>query len=341
MYSHVIKCFPVTISLLLLCAVIACSDDLGEQEQSFAYQLLLSQDANLDKDSEYIVVIGDIQEYTSANGQGCDIYYMETLNWVLSQYAMGIKIKCILQTGDITNSNARIEYDIFNKYTLPIIHIPYIACIGNHDYTWNSEGKITNRYSTLFSEYFSKIIPASLIVSQFEEGRMENIVVKNEIMNKPYYILALEFGARSDVVDWANNYVKQNPDIKFILLTHEYLSAEGVRISSRSYSEKQFVNTTWSSPEQLWKNLVQDNNNIACVLCGHNGFYARQFSKNSYGRLVPQLLFNLQYQKNGGNGLVMLWEFPQGSDSVNIGIYNTISRTWYEDSSNFKIRYKY
>ena len=326
------------IILIITCIIIAgCSDNkLEDLEQPFVYQLLLNQDANLNENSEYMVVIGDIQEYTSRY----DSYYMATMNWIISQRVMGANIKCILQTGDITYGNSKGEYATFNKYTLPIVqYLPYIACIGNHDYTWDSEAKINGRYQTLFSDYYSQILPDSLIAAQFEEGRMENIVVKNEIKDDPYYILVLEFGPRKEIVDWANNYVKQHPDIKFILLTHEYLTAKGVLISSESAAERQFINTTWSSPEQLWENLVQDNDNIVCVLCGHNGFSAQLFSENTTGRLVPQILFNLQYQENGGNGLIQLWEFPQDSDSVNIGIYNTISRAWHDASDNFKIRY--
>ena len=126
-------------------------------------------------------------------------------------------------------------------------------------------------------------------------------------------------------------------------MTHEYLARKGERVSADSYAELQLRNTTWSTPEKLWTDLIKDNNNIVCVLCGHNGFYGRKFSLNSHGRMVPQVLFNLQYQDHGGDGLIQLWEFPQNNDSVYIDIYHTIQRAWYRDEifDRFSFRYIY
>lgn len=299
-----------------------------------------SIDENLNRDSEYIVVIGDIQEYTNDNESS--IYYEETMRWIWSQYRYGIKIKCILQVGDITNNNAQNQYETFYRYTYPVANvIPYVTCIGNHDYVWNAHLKIENRNQTSFSDYTSFELTKSLVVDSFEPNRMENIVVENVINGKPYYILVLEFGARQEVVKWAGDYAKNHQDKKFILMTHEFLNRDGNRISANSYAGRQLRNTTWSTPEEIWEGMIKENDNIVCVLCGHNGFYGYQLSQNSYDRMVPQILFNLQYQDNGGNGLVQLWEFPQGSDFVHIDVYNTIQRQWYSDSTTTKFSFKY
>ena len=299
-------------------------------------------DENLDNNSEYIVVIGDIQNYT--DNKAYSEYYKETMCWIWSQYQQGVKIKCVLQLGDITNSNARHQYETFYECTIPVANIiPYIACIGNHDYEWNADFKIEDRARTFFSEYTSFELTKSLIVDSFESGRMENIIVETSLNGRPYYILVLEFGARHEVIEWANSFVKRHPDKRFILMTHEYLARKGERVSADSYAELQLRNTTWSTPEKLWTDLIKDNNNIVCVLCGHNGFYGRKFSLNSHGRMVPQVLFNLQYQDHGGDGLIQLWEFPQNNDSVYIDIYHTIQRAWYRDEifDRFSFRYIY
>lgn len=315
----------------------------GSPEESMnlgLYQQRLSLDTALNVNSEYMVVIGDIQGYTK--GDGNDRYYGVTMNWIYSQYFWGYKIKRVLQLGDITENNDWLQYELFYKYTLPVAqYIPYIACIGNHDYVWDEAARINDRTQTLFTEYTSFELTKSLIVDRFEKGRMENIIVKNEIGGSLYYILSLEFGPRTEVLEWANRFVKKHPDHKFILMTHEFLTRKGKRISSGSDSSLQLKNTSWNSPEQVWQQLVKDNDNIFCVLCGHNGFFSYLMSNNASGRLVPQILFNLQYLENGGNGWIQLWEFPQNSDSVNIGLYNTLSREWNSDAGKLKLRYKY
>lgn len=328
--------FFIFISLVLLSCNVE-HPDVKPYTFSFVY------DSVLNDSSEYIAVIGDIQEYME-NDDYID-YYVSTVNWILSQHIVKKNINCILQVGDITNDGSKLQFEKFRNNTKYISeYIPFIACIGNHDYKWSSKYEIINRKNTLFSEYISFNKTNELIVARFEDGRMENIVLRNRIGGEDVYILVLEFGPRKEVVKWANDFVRKNRNVKFILLTHEYLTAKGERIDTDSYAEYQIKNTTISTPEELWQDLVKDNNNIMCVLCGHNGFSNVLLSENSSKRMVPQILFNLQYQKNGGDGLLQLWEFPENSDSVYIKIYNTVSHQWYTDDvvvDKFCFRYKY
>lgn len=329
-----------SIILLSILFLICSCNSQDEIMKLKLYQQSLSQDTNLNKESEYMVVIGDIQGYTRNDGN--DRYYGITMNWINTQYFQGCKIKSVLQLGDITENNSKWQYELFHKYTLPVAqNIPYIACIGNHDYTWDKESRINDRKETLFTEYTSFGLTETLIVDRFEEDRMENVIVKNEIWGNLYYILSLEFRPRTEVLEWANRFVKKHPNHKFILMTHEFLTGKGERISSSSYTSQQLKNTTWNSPEQVWQQLVKDNDNIFCVLCGHNGFFTYLMSDNASDRSVPQILFNLQYLENGGDGWVQLWEFPQNSDSVNVILYNTLRREWKSDIGKLKLRYKY
>ena len=81
--------------------------------------------------------------------------------------------------------------------------------------------------------------------------------------------------------------------------------------------------------------------NLPHLLCGHNGFMQHLFSKNSTGREVAQMLFNLQYQANGGDGWIQLWEIPADRDSIHVQTYNTIRRTFSSDPvGTFKFKYR-
>lgn len=60
------------------------------------------------------------------------------------------------------------------------------------------------------------------------------------------------------------------------------------------------------------------------------------------GRMVPQIMFNLQYQENGGDTMVELWEFPQNSDTANVGVYHTWNRRYLDTSeTSYKLRYRW
>lgn len=332
------RSFNFVVLLLIFACNISCEIPHYDIEY---HPTLLDADANLKDDSEYIIVIGDIQEYTDKVEYFSYLY--DTMDWILSQVKHGKKIKCVLQTGDLTWTNMRSQYDVFYGCTVPLAeYVPYISCPGNHDYDYAEGSLITNRFSTLFSEYTSFSTVRSNLVGRFEPGRMENIIVRNEIHGQRYDIISLEFGPRPEVLQWVFNHVQSNPDIKYILMTHEYLNSKGQRVTQGSNSASQFVNQAHTTPEQLWQYLVRYNNNIVCVLCGHNGFSRHSYDQNDYGRDVAQILFNLQYQPNGGDGWVQIWEFPKYGDNVNVDTYNTITRQYHSESHHsFRFKYKY
>lgn len=327
--------------ILMLClfaAISLCSCGIEELDND---PKMLAEDPVLNEQSDYIVVIGDIQKYTS---QLYNMpYYKATMDWIWSQKQYMKRLNCVLLVGDVSDSNSNEQWKRFQEHSAATAaELPYIVCTGNHDYDWDSNGRINNRNSSRLNGYADFPLTRSRIVEYFEDGKLENIVVANTIQGERYDIISLEFGPRTEVVDWAGSYVSAHPERKFILMTHEFLTGKGARVSSGSYAERQIRNSTWSTPEQVWQRLVKDNDNIVCVLCGHNGFSARLYSVNSAGREVPQILFNLQYQENGGNGLVELWEFPECSDSVNVFVYSTITREKHTGpSTSFKFRYRY
>lgn len=292
------------------------------------------------KDSQYIVIFGDIQEYTKT--KNAIQLFASSLDWIKEKQDTYKNVLCVLHVGDVTNYNSKGEWERFQQYALPFSElIPFITVTGNHDYT-RTGGTIESRSSTPISDYADFPSLESRIVARFDET-IENIIVQNTIWGERYDIIALEFGPREEVVEWASNYVKNHPQTKYILLTHEWLSEDGKRISSNSFA-RMFRNTTFSSPEKIWENLVYPNDNIVCTICGHNDHSQLLYSRNQEGRAVPQILFNLQFFENGGNGLLELWEFPQNSDYARVRIISTQDNTLYREEgllNYFRFKYRY
>jgi hypothetical protein len=289
--------------------------------------------------SVYIAVFGDIQYYTNSTHIGL---YMHSLNWIRKKSEEGIRFNCILHTGDITQNNSLIQYDCFYRATMPISeHIPYITMIGDHDYTWDGS-LINDRQSTSFSEYVHFPITTNKIVASFEDNRMENIIVENTIYGQRLDLIVLEFGPREEVVAWASDYVKEHLDHHFILMNHEYLEAGGGRRTKHLKCAARLRNTTYTTPEQLWSNLIKCNDNIRLVLCGHvGGLFALTIDTNDFGREILQMQHNIQSPDYRYDNWLMLWEFPTGSDSANVFIYNTNTGKYYNNQDVlFKFRYR-
>lgn len=333
--SHIFKmvskigCFILSLSILASC-------DVEIPEQEIVYDSLLP----LNPQSEYIAVFGDIQYYTQSD-PNAEIY-RTSVEWLKSQSSKA-HFDCILHTGDITQTNSISQYERFRKVTeLVAYDVPFFSAIGDHDYSWEDGIHIDNRYSTLFNDYMN-FPSSSQILERFEEGRMENIIVKNTICNERYDLLILEFGPRKEVVEWANKYVREHPDVKFILINHEYLEKGGQRRKSALKCRIRLRNTTFTTPEELWNTLIYPNDNIAVVLCGHvGGLYAVTYTSNIKGREVPQIQHNIQSSSYRYGNWIMLWEFQPGNDSTSLMIVNADTQEFYNDSTTLcKFKYRY
>lgn len=298
------------------------------------------EDFNRSKSSVFIAVFGDIQYLT--NSKYIDIY-QHSLNWIQNKSEKGWHFNAILHTGDITMSNELSQWRLFYEITNPIAQsIPFISMIGDHDYTWEDGIHIENRFSTHFNDFVQFQLSKKQVVDYYEDGRMENVVVQNDIHGQRLDFIFLEFGPRNEVVEWADSYVKSHPNQLFIVLTHEYLEKGGGRRTQALKMASRLKNTTYTTPDILWDKLIKCNDNIRAVLCGHvGGLYALTIETNEYGREIPQIQHNIQSPDYRYDNWLMLWEFPVAKDSAIVSIYNTRTGKYYDDAEVlFKFKYR-
>ena len=178
----------------------------------------------------------------------------------------------------------------------------------------------------------------------YQETSLENYVAQINVGSEILNLLVLEFGAREEVLEWASDYVKTHNDERFILITHEWLSESGIRIDTGSSAEQQFGGlSSYTTPEVIWNRLVRSNNNIICVLSGHErGFSHFYLTENDFGRQVPQILFNLQFLPNGGDGIVQVWKIADKDTDFEIFALDTKTGEKYlPDSTSYHVPFRY
>ena len=325
---------------LLILAVISCNctklDEI-EDKPNGPDDIVDSEDYI--SSSEFIAVFGDIQYIT--NGKYIDIF-KRSLDWI-ENAKKKINISCVLHTGDITNYNDAANQWVYFENALNGFPLPFISNIGDHDYTWDAESKIISRSSTHINEYIKFPIVTDKIEASFEKDHMENIVVRNEIHGERYDLLLLEFGPRKEVVAWAKEWVASHPEIKYILMNHEYLEMGGGRRTSGLKCKMRLKDTNYTTPEELWSQLIKCNNNIVCVLCGHvGGLYAVTYEENDFGREVCQIQHNIQGPDYRYDNWLMMWEFPEEGDEANVFIVNTKTEELYDSKESlFTFKYRY
>lgn len=280
-------------------------------------------DSVINKNSEYIAILGDCQYHFCL--PGLDTIYGYYMDWVKTQAESYGNIKALIHTGDIAETNSISQYETFKSLTGELAtKVPYFSAIGDHDYTWEGKDYVINdRYSTHFNEYVQFPLSVSHVVTTYEDGRMENCIVKLPIQDNSLFLIFLEFGPRKEVVEWANDYVSTHTNDKFVVVNHEYLESGGSRRTKNLKCINRLRNTTYVTPDELWTALIRCNDNIVCVLCGHvDSLFAITPEVNEVGNEVNQVEFNIQSERYRPMNWIMLWEFPSESDSANVLIYN-------------------
>ncbi|MCC6126992.1 MAG: autotransporter-associated beta strand repeat-containing protein [Pirellulales bacterium] len=252
----------------------------------------------------------------------------------LVNYKTSLNLAHVLHEGDITNNNTAVQWS--NASTaMQILEaggVNYTMAPGNHDYGAN--GGMENR-SSLMVNYF----PVSRLDDQSSFGGVYPAEPTSPLNSysffsaggKDYLALALEFGPRDAVLDWADSVLKANPTRQAMIVTHAYTYSDSTRYDWAAKGTSQSWNPhayTGAAPdcndgEEMWQAL-KDNPNLKFVFNGHvlNDGTGSVLSTADDGHLVHQMLANYQFMTNGGNGYMRLLEFLPDGDTVRVRTYS-------------------
>ncbi len=320
----------LTVVLLLL---LSCSKEPQADTGTFISREAFAE--HLDPNSEFIIVLPDIQNYISE--QTYTPYLEKIIDCILTLDSYGFEIKAVIQVGDITNYNTPVEWERARSLLAGFDYrIPYIMCTGNHDYGVN--GDCSTR-ETHFSRYFNNRNDSSLVAS-FESGRFENTVFEVEIFDKPVHIYSLEFGPRDKVLTWADSVAKANDRVMGILLTHAYMFKAEQRYDFSLFHYEQNIspyafpysrNDKVNDGEEIWQKLVMPNDIFRFVFSGHKtnpDYLGTLISENTEGNGCLQVLFNTQDLPSGGDGWFQILEFHADRKSASLKNYSVSLNEW-------------
>ncbi|EFH13407.1 hypothetical protein HMPREF0731_0372, partial [Pseudoroseomonas cervicalis ATCC 49957] len=288
-----------------------------------------------------IAVLPDTQDYVFA-GNGQKILNGMT-QW-LADNAATMNLRFVMSVGDVVASNQPAQWDIAKQAFATLNGIsPYSMLPGNHDQGGNGSA---NNYSSLQSQYFSVdyMRQHSTLGGTYDQepGLTNNAWYSFAGADGTQWIvLALEFGARDDVLRWAGEVLDANPQARAILTTHHYTNM-GTRADN--YSGPLFAEGTGkdygignsaenaNDGEDMWQGFVSKHTSISFVFSGHVfGDGAETIvSYNDAGKPVYQMLVNYQNGVateitgngnpaaggNGGNGAIRLVTIDPDNNAV-------------------------
>jgi len=257
--------------------------------------------------------------------------------------------------GDIVDANVHPQW-INAHHALYQLHrakIPFALTTGNHDIHavvyhheivpvardnagfWDLPGR-----GSLINHYFEyRDYRHSEAQGFFELGCIENSWQTIGTPTGELLVLALEYGPRAAVIDWANAVLAQHADKLAIVLLHEHLYMDGARYDWPVHGTNQRIagkGTVFGrycdilDAEEVWQRLLARHANIRLVLCGHVGGSgtAHLPSPGAGGSTVHQLMSNYQPSLGyGGGGYIRLLRFLPDRKTLQVRSYSP----WYDD----------
>ncbi len=286
---------------------------------------------NVYSDSAFsIVLLPDTQTYSTSYPH---IFTSQT-QWIVNNKD-NLRIAFVLHEGDITNTNAVAQWNNANT-SLSFLdgEIPYVLVPGNHD--MGTGGTADTRDLTLFHQYFpvSRYDTLPHFGGIFETDHLENSYHYFTTGGIDWLVIALEFGPRKKVLDWANQLVADHPHRRVIVLTHNYLYTDDTLVgpgdtwNPHDYglcSSVSDPNEVCNDGEEMWTNFVKLHENISFVFCGHilNDGTGKLVSTGDNGNQVYQMLANYQTtDPNGGNGFLRIVTFYPSMQMVEVKTYS-------------------
>ena len=246
----------------------------------------------------------------------------------------------VLHEGDVTNRNSTDQWTVGSSSfkTLDDAGVGYAIAPGNHDYGPGGNGSTRD---SLFEDFF----PISRLQSQSSfrgvypgaDGSELNLPNNSyhtfNAGSQDWLALALEYGPRDDVLEWADGLLKAHPDHQVMIVTHAALYSDDTRYDwSKKRTSQSWNPHTYgmanqpggvNDGEEIWQYL-KDNSNLKFVFSGHvlndgTGYLA---SEGDNGNVVHEILANYQFLPSGGQGYMRLLEFLPDGDTVHVRTYS-------------------
>ncbi len=299
-----------------------------------------------------LIVLPDTQYYSESYPE----VFFRQIEWIVA-HKDSHDIRFVVHEGDIVNRNCHEQW-IIAQQAMRLLNqagIPYAISLGNHDIGDPTAKSSASNRATLFNDYFqADDYRYSHACGFFESGKLENSWQIFFSPTVPYLVIALEFGPRDAVLEWASRVVSQHPDAQVIVLSHAYLYSDSTRYNwslheqNQKWNPKQYGIATHdivNDGEDIWKKLIAKHPTMEFVLSGHVGFSGTGYlsSIGNKAQAVKQIMANYQcnpakpgpvggnvepFWPYGGAGWMRLMQFLPDDQTVSVRTYSPWLDRW-------------
>jgi concanavalin A-like lectin/glucanase superfamily protein len=192
--------------------------------------------------------------------------------------------------------------------------VAYSALAGNHDVSGDDTRGSTPYLETMGPQRFTHSPTfAGADASGYNTAHIFTAA------GRDWLLLAMDWRASPDGFAWANGFIADHPTLPVILTTHEIV---GSTYDDNVYpyrSGDPADNAVLSDyGQQVWDELIKDNDQIFLTLNGHYWPPGRVTKQNSAGHDVHLHITNYQNRYFGGGGMIRLYHFDLVRNAIDV-----------------------
>lgn len=240
----------------------------------------------------------------------------ESFRYVISGGATGDNIVFMAHLGDLTQDADPSSFQAVGKaFELLDSHgVAYSVLAGNHDVSGDDTRGSTPYLQTMGPQRFAR---SKTFAGADPSGY--NTAHIFTAAGREWLLLAMDWRTSAQGFAWADKFIKDHPKLPVILTAHEIVGStydDNVYPYQAGDPENDAVFTDYG--EQVWTNLINENDQVFLTLNGHFWPPGRVTRKNAAGHDVHSHITNYQNRYFGGGGMLRLYHFDLARNTIDV-----------------------
>ena len=261
---------------------------LATQVASLQAQIALSSQNSIGNGFS-IIQISDTQYLSDSWPDAFD----DLTSWIVNN-SEALNLAMVVHTGDIVQiPNNTTDWQAANTAMMTLYNneVPYCWNAGNHDQFPYTDGVTDGNPN---GRYIGGNFPAFNVTLMRQEPYWvgdiyhgTSTAVKFNFGNYHFMIVNVEYDANQTVLNWMQTLINSNPNVNFIVATHNFLNGNG------TYGTLNAADQTWATNFQ---NIIQNDPNVFMTINGHDIDYGP--AANIQVGNIQEIFFNRQQYDN-------------------------------------------